>query len=349
MAMHILQLGPYPPPEGGISRNMLAIRDEAIAAGHKCSIIATSKSSTESNDANVYHPRSAFALLKLLAAVKFDVLHLHIGGDVSPRVLLLAAAAAIFGRGKSVLTLHSGAYPHTKQAVAAKPFSIRGFLFRRFGRIISVNEQLSDVFRRYGVADYRIKIILPYSLKMPNEKVVVPSHLAEFCAKHSPVLLAVGGLEKEYDPLFQIDAMRGVLKEFPSAGLMVVGDGSLQNEVEKTVAACGYAQSICIAGNVEHAVTLHMIRAADIFLRTTLFDGDAISVREALFLGTPVVATDNGMRPAGVDLIPIGDAQGLLNAVRKLAVEKKKPVVEIGHGKGNMDAVLSLYQGLSAE
>ena len=60
-----------------------------------------------------------------------------------------------------------------------------------------------------------------------------------------------------------------------------------------------------LAGNVEHPVVLHLIRDARLLLRTTLFDGDAISVREALFLGTPVIATDNKMRPDGRNTHPI--------------------------------------------
>jgi hypothetical protein len=34
-------------------------------------------------------------------------------------------------------------------------------------------------------------------------------------------------------------------------------------------------------------------------MRPTFYDGDAISVRESLFLQTPVVATDNKMRSGG--------------------------------------------------
>ena len=45
-----------------------------------------------------------------------------------------------------------------------------------------------------------------------------------------------------------------------------------------------------------------------ILLRTTLYDGDAVSVREALWIGTPVIASDNGMRPEGVRLVPKEDA-----------------------------------------
>ena len=50
-------------------------------------------------------------------------------------------------------------------------------------------------------------------------------------------------------------------------------------------------------------------------LRTTWYDGDALSVREALHFGLPVIATDNGMRPAGVRLIPPRDLKELLAAI----------------------------------
>jgi hypothetical protein len=129
--MRVLQLGPYPPPEGGINRNMLAIRDELRKNGHQCPIIATAKSSKITSEPDIYHPRTALELIKLLSKLNFDVLHLHIGGDVSARILGLMAACAFFGRGKSVLTLHSGGYA-LKNVKTAKPFSAAGIIFRRF-------------------------------------------------------------------------------------------------------------------------------------------------------------------------------------------------------------------------
>src|SRR5438045_2479950 len=130
MSLHILQLGPYPPPEGGIARNMLAIREEAVERGHSCSVIATSQSTRMTDEPGVYHPRSPVAVVRLLASLKYDVLHLHIGGDISTRVLSLAVACGLFGRGKSLLTVHSGAYPLTEEAKNATPNSIRGRIFQ---------------------------------------------------------------------------------------------------------------------------------------------------------------------------------------------------------------------------
>lgn len=342
MTRHVVQLGPYPPPEGGISRNMLAIRAGLLASGDRCSVIATSRSSSIAEEPDVYHPASPLGLIKVLATLRYDVLHLHIGGDVTSRVLALALASAIFGRGKSVLTLHSGAYPETPEGQAASPSSLRGFIFRRFSRVIAVNEAIADVFRKYGVPADRLRVIAPHVLSRPDDTVGVPPAYTDFLESHSPVLLAVGGLEKDYDPLFQISAMDDILREFPRAGLLIVGDGSMRTDVERAVLESGHADHIMVAGNVEHAITLHLINDADVVLRTTLFDGDAISVREALFLGTPVIATDTGMRPDGVYLIGAGDRASLLDAIAQgLARGRERTLKTVE--RSNIEAVIGLY------
>ena len=66
-----------------------------------------------------------------------------------------------------------------------------------------------------------------------------------------------------------------------------------------------------LCGDVPHELTLHAITRAAALLRTTRYDGDSIAVREAIAAGTPVVATDNGMRPAGTELFRIGDGPDL--------------------------------------
>jgi glycosyltransferase involved in cell wall biosynthesis len=47
------------------------------------------------------------------------------------------------------------------------------------------------------------------------------------------------------------------------------------------------------------------LRLGAIFLRPTLTDGDAVSIREALAAGVPVLASDVVRRPAGVTVLPL--------------------------------------------
>jgi glycosyltransferase involved in cell wall biosynthesis len=97
---------------------------------------------------------------------------------------------------------------------------------------------------------------------------------------------------------------------------------------------------------VPHAITKAAISRSDLMLRTTLFDGDAISVREALYLSTPVIASDNGMRPAGVHLIPKSDLQALLSAIEERLAQPASGKVKSASDDSNLQAVLDFYREL---
>lgn len=57
------------------------------------------------------------------------------------------------------------------------------------------------------------------------------------------------------------------------------------------------------------------LRRAAAFLRTTSTDGDSVSVKEALYLGTPVIASDVVSRPPGVELYRFGDMPSLRSSL----------------------------------
>ncbi len=344
--MHVLQLTPYPPPEGGISRNALAIREELRKNNCRCSIIATAKSDSMTDEPDVYHPRTPVELIKLLSRLEYDVLHVHVGGDVTLRVLAFLETCAIFGRGKSALTFHSGGYA-VEHAETARKFSLPGIVFRRFTKIICVNALMISMFEKFGVKPNRLALIPPFVHQSPDNTVEIPAALEKFSEKHRPFLLTVCLLEDTYDLFMQIDAMGKVLEKLPNAGLLIVGSGSLEARLKTAIAGKSYAANIFLAGNVEHQITLHLINRADILLRTTKFDGDAIAVREALFLETPVIATDNKMRPEGVNLIPIGDANALVEMIEKLSRREMKPKNQKSDDAGNITEVLKIYREIT--
>jgi glycosyltransferase involved in cell wall biosynthesis len=326
---------------------MLAIRAELLAAGHQCTIVAISKSSPIVPEPDVYHPGGALALLKLLYTLKFNVLHIHVGGQISPRLLALIFFCTARARGRCVMTLHSGGYPLSPEGKNARPDSIRGFVFRRLERIVCVNRSMFEMFERYGVNRENIRTILPFSNELPDKSVEIPPELKDFAARHTPFLFSASLLEAEYDLPLQIEALGEVLKEYPRAGLMLAGSGSLENKLREIIRERPYAEHIMLAGDLDHGIVLNLIGDCDIMLRTTRYDGDAISVREALFLETPVIATDNGMRPDGVYLIPVGDMNALANSIKLIAGREKPVKTQKVEDKSNIRAVIDLYSEIA--
>ncbi|MFN7135061.1 MAG: glycosyltransferase, partial [Myxococcales bacterium] len=97
---------------------------------------------------------------------------------------------------------------------------------------------------------------------------------------------------------------------------------------------------------------LAVMLASDVFVRPTYADGDALSVREALSLGRPVVASAVGFRPEGTTLFRTGDALDLAEKVeRALGARQAQPVpaAQTSGVLGVYRQVLGLEDGYSAE
>lgn len=344
--MRVLLLGPYPPPHGGVQTNLVAIRSFLLKRGVPCAVINITRHRRPDAEA-VYYPKGPVPVLGLLARLPYDVIHLHIGGMLTSRLLALSLACTLRPGTKSVMTFHSGGFPSTPEGQSLGPRSFAGFVLRRFDGVIAVNEEIAGFLRKLGVRPNRVRCISPYAF-LPQDASAnsLPPNLATFMAQHDPVLLSVGLLEPEYDLPLQIDALPFVRQKFPGAGLLLIGSGSLEANLLAKINASPCAQHILLAGDVPHVATMEAVSRCRLMLRTTLYDGDALSVREALQLGTPVIATDNGMRPIGVRLIPKSDSQALVCAIEQALQQPAARKAQPAQDESNLQAVFDFYRDL---
>jgi glycosyltransferase involved in cell wall biosynthesis len=343
--MTILQMGPYPPPHGGVETNLVALRKYLLKQGIACPVINLTRFRREERD-GIYYPKTSLDVIKLLLTLRYDLIHLHAGGDFAPRHVGVLLLCSLLPGKKTVFTFHSGGYPSSETGTRAKPRSLRGFVLRRLDGIIAVNQELLDLFRRFGVAPERIRLISPYAVERPSADTPLPQALERFYTSHDPLLVTVSGLEPEYDLPRQIEAVGRLVEKFPRLGLAIIGGGSLEHEIRERIDSLPYREHVLLCGDIPRETTLRAIERSDLFLRTTWYDGDSISVREALHLGIPVIATDNGMRPPGVHLIPKSDAAALCRAVGMCLNGAVKADVPPEAGTKNLEAVLRFYREL---
>ena len=62
-----------------------------------------------------------------------------------------------------------------------------------------------------------------------------------------------------------------------------------------------------------------------------------------------MVASDNGLRPAGVTLVPVSDLDALCRAVEACLQEPAARNLPVGGGDENLDAVFRFYTDLAGE
>jgi glycosyltransferase involved in cell wall biosynthesis len=342
--MRVLQLGPYSLPHGGIQAHVVALRRYLQSQGVPCDIIdLNERRQTDGN--GVYGPRTAVNLFWLLLQLPADIVHLHIGGNITSRLLGLSLICGWLPGRKSVLTFHSGGYPSSEEGKRAAPNTLRGRILSKFDRVIGVNQEIVDVFLRYGLPPRNVRLIKPYSLPANPPNVSLPDPLDSFFREHSPVLISVGLLEPEYDLPLQIDVLELVRREYPNAGSVLIGSGSLEHELRKKIDEKPYRNDILLCGDVDREITLRAMADSDVYLRTTLFDGDSISLREALHFGVRVIASDRASRPDNVAIIPAEDIEALRKSILE-QLRHEPPKRENGRvaDDSNLEAVLSLYR-----
>ena len=347
--MRVLLLGPYPPPHGGVQTNLVAIHRLLLRRQIPSTVINLTRYRKPDTD-HVRYPKNSLQVVRLLLNLRYDIAHLHIGGNLATRLLGLGLVCCLRPRCKAVLTFHSGGYPSSPAGKAAHPRTFTGFALRRFDRLIGVNQEIIDFFHRVGVSPCRTRLIPPHSFPTEDEQRngPLPARLDDFLRSHSPNLIAVSGLEPQYNLSLQIEVMGRLREKSPRAGLVVIGSGPLEPALRTQIQASSCADHILLCGDLPHATTLQAIARSDLMLRTTSYDGDAISVREALHLGTPVIATDNGMRPGGVHLIPPSNLSALHHAIQEtLAAPAPIRPPQTHPDERNVEAVLDLYRELA--
>jgi glycogen synthase len=345
--MRILLLGPYPPPHGGIATHIVGMRRYLRDSGFSCEVVNLTRF-REPRGEGIYCPRSAFEVSVLLARLRFDVAHLHVGLSFTPRLLALGLACCARPGTRTVVSLHSGGYPASREARERRSFLVRSFVLRRFDCVVGVNQEIVEAVGRFGVPASRVRLICPFVPPPEPAAARLPDPLAAFFEDHEPMLVSVGGLEPHYDVPTQIEALGRVRQRYPNAGLAVIGSGSSENDIRRRIAAAAYSGDVLLCGDLSHQAALAAIRQSDVFLRTPVYDGDSIAVREAMHFGVPVVATRTHFRPEGVELVPPNDPGAVAEAVIRCLARDRRSPHSGADGEEGLRATLDLYRELVA-
>jgi colanic acid/amylovoran biosynthesis glycosyltransferase len=143
-------------------------------------------------------------------------------------------------------------------------------------------------------------------------------------------LLTVGRLVEKKGIAYAIEAAALLKARGHALSYRIIGEGDLRADLQARIAALGLVDSVTLEGSRSHGHIAQALNEADLFLAPSVVaangDADAAinTIKEAMLVGVPVVATRHGGIPELVCdedtglLVPERDAAGLAQAVERL-------------------------------
>lgn len=259
--------------------------------------------------------RAVAALRRALAET--DLVHAH-----GLRAGLVATAARRLAPGSHplVLTLHN-ALPERGGLVRRVLAALERATIRGADVVLAASGDLADNARRLGARDVRpAPVSAPPLPPVERTREEVRAELG--LEDGRPLIVAVGRLhpQKGYDVLLDA-AVRWVDGGGPVPLVAIAGDGPLQDELAARIVADRLP--VTLLGRRDDVADL--LSAADVCVLPSRWEARSLTAQEALRIGTPLVATRTGGLPEllgdAADLVPVGDAGALADAVVRVLTE----------------------------
>lgn len=106
----------------------------------------------------------------------------------------------------------------------------------------------------------------------------------------SPVIIHVGRFCNQKNQPFVLEVFKQIKKEKENAKLIFLGDGEQKSDIEKMTRELGLSDSVIFPGTVDN--TEMWLRASDVFLLPSLYEGLPLSGLEAQAAGLPCIVAD---------------------------------------------------------
>ena len=179
------------------------------------------------------------------------------------------------------------------------------FLFSNASTIICPSKYLK---RCFDDKNYTIKVIPNYiDLKMYSFKIR---------KQIKPQILWVRSIHNIYNPLMAVHVLDGIKKKYPDARLCMVGpvkDNRVMELLKILISRLDLQDHVLFSGQLSKIEWTALSKDYDIFINTTDYDNNPVTLLESMALGLPIVSTNVGGVPYLID----DNVTGLLVEAKK--------------------------------
>ena len=270
-----------------------------------------------------------FPFVSFLKKNKIDVIHVHLVG-----CFLFGLYTSYFaGIKKKLITWHN-IYDNSIREWkfdSSIYFNLRTLFRIKMGsvlanKIIAVSGDVKNKnCRYYGIKDGKVVVVYNGISSFEFTQKTFESNDA---VNQEFTMGAVGTLQHQKDFITMIDVVKELSNKFPKIRLHIMGEGPERKNLEGRIQKHGLEEHVILKGNVKNVPDA--LRACDLFLMTSLWEGFSIALLEAMAVGMPIVATSVGGNSEAIVhektglLVPVKEVATISAAIESLILDPKK-------------------------
>jgi glycosyltransferase involved in cell wall biosynthesis len=347
--LDVILVGPYPPPRGGVSAHIARLAHGLGDRGLTIGVVNHFHTSARDPLVIANLRRNPWRYWRVLRTARAQVVHYHHSRWYT---LLVTAFALRRSPAATVATIHGRGLEPLLSSRAPGVAPLTRWALRSFDVLIAVSVEVEASLA--SVAERPVALIPAY-LPVAGDPAALSRRAEEFLTGTSTLLMSayrltvdkrgrtIYGLETAIAGFAQLagDHPHLCLAIFLASAPRSRRDARL---LENLLAGAGGEDVRQRIGIFYGEPLAPALRLAGVYLRPTLTDGDAVSVREALAAGVPVLASDVVGRPPGVTTVGL-DASAWAREIER-ALSRGPRVPSCPQATDPLEQVIDIYDRL---
>ena len=166
-----------------------------------------------------------------------------------------------------------------------------GIVFRRATHLLAVSSYLKEeLVNQFGVSPERVTVVPNAADPSVFDPAAARAVEPERSMPAGPVIGFVGGFYKWHGLDLLVEAFMRIAKQFPSASLVLIGDGPMRETVATQASARGLPDRVIMPGRVPHAKLAPYVARFDVgVMPDSNLYGSPMKVFEYMAMSVPVV------------------------------------------------------------
>ena len=185
-------------------------------------------------------------------------------------------------------------------------------------KIIVPSNYLKKIVTMWGVKEKNIKVI--YNTFTSSKITESKKELREEFGLEGSIVFSAGRLV----PWKGFELLIDAIKDIPNVKLFIVGDGPDKEKLSKKIKELSLDKKIKLTGRLEQNELLKKIKASDLFVLNTGYEGLSHQLLEVMSVGTPIITTNVGGNPEVIEnakdgiLVSYNDKESLKSAIKDI-------------------------------